>query len=180
MTDNICAARHGTPRATSASPRVAFHDHPLFIDEDRLSASLRALFGRYRAKVEADDELYLRRRLSASLSTLLELRWVEFRIVERPCVARVVLRDALSHIRRSSVLHIYKKLRAYVCVRCVEIFDVAPPHERLAGLILAGLIYPRLPSETSRSARVRFSRKSLACDSWGVVQIFRNCEACAL
>eukprot|EP00903_Cladosiphon_okamuranus_P014903 g13800.t1 len=55
-------------------PRVAFHDHPLFINEDRLSASLRALFGRYRAKLEADGELYLRRRLSASLSTLLELR----------------------------------------------------------------------------------------------------------
>ncbi|CAM9591141.1 unnamed protein product, partial [Pylaiella littoralis] len=55
-------------------PRVAFHDHPLFIDEDCLSTSLRTLFGRYRAKVEADGELYLRRRLSASLSTLLKLR----------------------------------------------------------------------------------------------------------
>lgn len=56
------------------SPRVAFHDHPLFVNEDRLSASLRALFGRYRAKVEADGEAYLRRRLSASLSTLLKIR----------------------------------------------------------------------------------------------------------
>lgn len=54
--------------------RVAFHDHPLFINEDRLSASLRTLFGRYRAKLEADGDLYLRRRLSASLSTLLKLR----------------------------------------------------------------------------------------------------------
>ncbi|CAM9501087.1 unnamed protein product [Ectocarpus fasciculatus] len=55
-------------------PRVAFHDHPLFINEDRLSASLRKLFGRYRAKLAADEELYLRRRLSASLSALLSLR----------------------------------------------------------------------------------------------------------
>lgn len=64
---NLCTGQHGFPR-------VAFHDHPLFINEDRLSASLRALYGRYRAKVEADGELYLRRRLSASLSTLLKLR----------------------------------------------------------------------------------------------------------
>ncbi len=56
------------------SPRVAFHDHPLFIDEDRLSASLRTLFGRYRTKVKAGGESYLRRRLSASMSTLLKLR----------------------------------------------------------------------------------------------------------
>lgn len=54
--------------------RVAFHDHPLFVDEDRLSASLRLLFGRYRAKMETENELYLRRRLSASLSVLLGLR----------------------------------------------------------------------------------------------------------
>ncbi|CAM9238774.1 unnamed protein product, partial [Ectocarpus sp. 12 AP-2014] len=55
-------------------PRVAFHDHPLFANEDRLGASLRKLFGRYRAKLAADEELYLRRRLSASLSALLSLR----------------------------------------------------------------------------------------------------------
>ena len=67
-------------------PRVAFHDHPLFINEDRLSASLRTLFGRYRAKVEADGELYLRRRLSASLSTLLELRCVGV-VVQRRLVS---------------------------------------------------------------------------------------------
>lgn len=59
-----------------SSARVAFHDHPLFVNEDRLSASLRMLFGRYRAKMESDDDLYLRRRLSASLSALLQLRCV--------------------------------------------------------------------------------------------------------
>lgn len=65
-------ARHVTsPR----QPRVAFHDHPLFVNEDRLSASLRTLFGRYRAKVESDVELYLRRRFIASLSALLQLRY---------------------------------------------------------------------------------------------------------
>lgn len=62
-------------------PRVAFHDHPLFVKEDRLSASLRALFGRYRAKLESDEGFYLRRRLFASLTSLLKLRcvlWLPF------------------------------------------------------------------------------------------------------
>lgn len=61
---------------TTTKTRVAFHDHPLFINEDRLSASLRALFGRYRAKLESDGDCYLRRRLLASLTSLLKLRCV--------------------------------------------------------------------------------------------------------
>jgi len=69
---------------------VAFHDHPLFIDEDRLSASLRTLFGRYRTKVEAGGESYLRRRLSASVTTLLKLRrvWRFCRAPPPPRIAR--------------------------------------------------------------------------------------------